>query len=773
MRPALCLIALCTLSAVLVSTAAQAQYRTLARYASTGGPPQLSAADLAPFFDDERAQEALAELNEEQGAAALAYFGPWLESHSGDSRAPLVNLVLGYANYVEDEDAAAIPYLIRCAGELSVLADYCLYWAASAAEEVGRWDDAARWASAVGSDAVFGPRSQYLYARVQSALGRPERAAQGLEEFLRAYPEAWYRADVEMDLADALVQLERFDEAARVYARIELLNPDSDDETRARERRRDIMRRVSDEVREELRSTSDRDLLRRAEILFDRHRSEQVIDLLEPVLERAARGSQLWCDASYLVGKSYSKLRRHSESVAPYQAIVASCDDDETRLRAYYNLGRGLWNVDRNEEAIATFEALVEDYPEHSYADDAMLYVARIHLDNGDDEQAVATLERQIERYPQGDMLKDAVWMQMSRLLEAGNHRGVVNFADQVSATTGENDIYSRGRIRYFRARSLEALSRHEEALSAYRQLITDVPMSWYAMLSFNRLQELDVQRAHALLGELRSAGVHERDDVLVLDPPEMAADPSLTRGRILLRLGLVELATPEFESIRSRYGSSPNIDRVVAELLDRSGAWHISFRTGARRVSDPSGYPRAENVEDWELAYPRPFEETVQRFAEERGLDPWLIYAVMREESGFQPRIESWANARGLMQLMIGTANDMARLTGRGSVSSRQLFEPEINIELGSMFLRRLGERFQSHPACMIAGYNGGAGNVNNWLREDGGLPVDRWVEAIPYAQTRHYVKRVAMSWWIYHWLYDTSSPLVEMPMAMPPVSD
>ena len=68
---------------------------------------------------------------------------------------------------------------------------------------------------------------------------------------------------------------------------------------------------------------------------------------------------------------------------------------------------------------------------------------------------------------------------------------------------------------------------------------------------------------------------------------------------------------------------------------------------------------------------------------------------------------------------------------------------------------MKELGDTFQMHPAFIIAGYNGGAGNVNRWIKERGELPLDLWIEDIPYSQTRNYTKRVLGTFWIYHWLH------------------
>ena len=736
---------------------------------TAGGPPQITRAELQPLFEVGPLRDALQQLDGGDGAAAAAELERWLAANRADARVPWARMMLGYARLQLSDHRQALPLLLECTGALPLMADYCFYWAAQSAHALGELEEALVLATAVDRDAIFGPRARYLRARLLLDIGEHEAAAGELEAFLGDYPRAFYRNDVELDLARAYELSGNFDEAATTLFRIELLNPESAAERDARRKRDALMSRVSPEVRDRLRRTSATDTLTRAQVLFDRHRSEQVIELVTPLLDRLDPASHEACDARYLIGRSYTKLRQHRASVPHYDVVIEQCSDPDLRVRSLYNAGRGYWNVDDDDTAIARFTQLFEQYPGHSYADDAMLYVARILRGNGQLAASDAMVDRQIETYPEGDMLKDAVWLQMADLVQRGDHRAVIAFADRVADRSGENDIYSRGRIAYFRARALEQLSRTNEAAVAYTRVVERYPLTWYALLAFNRLRAID----EALATDLRERldVPHEAvSDAIVLDPPELAADPFMARGRLFVRLGQVELASAEFERLRTRYPQARTIDRLVAVLLNEAQAFHISHRSSARRLEAAERYPNADTMSDWEVAYPRPYESLVRRFARERDLDIWLIYAIMREESGFQPRVESWANARGLMQLMIGTANDMARLTGRGSVSARQLFDPAINIELGTMFLKRLGDRFDGHTTLMIAGYNGGAGNVNSWLRARGDLPVDLWVERIPFEQTRNYVKRVSMTWWIYHWLYDEHTKVVEIPWTLPP---
>lgn len=730
----------------------------------------LSSQDLAPWFAEPELQRALKSLDQGASDSAIRTLTAWISSNPTDSRGPLLRFALAWS-YVRAENwSRAEPWLTLCMQELPLLADYCLYWAAQAAEARGDFQQALHYATAVPGDAIYGPRARFLRAQLLLKLGDADVALSELDRFLGDYPRAFYRTDVELAKASSLALLERYDEAASLLYQLELLNPDSRTERTARAQREAFMDKVSAETAASIRRTSARDRITRATVLFERHRSEQVISAIEPIASTLSPSSAEGCDANHLLGKSYTKLRRHAAAAPYYDLVIENCrTNTDERVRALYNGGRSYWNADLDDRAIEHFTALYTEYPTHSYADDAMHYVALILRGQNQIEASNAVLQEQIRRWPQGDMVKDAVWLQMRVFLEAGDWAGALAFSDAYAqGNAGEDDIYSRGRIRYFRARALEEQGKRVEASLGYQAVIRDFPLSWYASLAFNRMAVVDFHAVGRLVHELRqTAGIQSH--VIALDPPQMAEDPFMRRGYLLLRLGFVSLASEEFSRLESRYASRPGVGRLVARLMNEAGEWAISHRSSAARLSNPDHYPSPDSITEWATAYPRPFENWVTRYAEERGLDPWLIYAVMREESGFQPRIESWANARGLMQLMLPTAKDMARLTGRGDVSANQLFDPEINIELGTMFLKRLATRFGGHPVCMIAGYNGGAGNVNNWLTARPTMAMDLWVEAIPFAQTRNYVKRVSMSWWIYHWLYDERAPVVQIPESMP----
>src|SRR5262249_50774002 len=128
-------------------------------------------------------------------------------------------------------------------------------------------------------------------------------------------------------------------------------------------------------------------------------------------------------------------------------------------------------------------------------------------------------------------------------------------------------------------------------------------------------------------------------------------------------------------------------------------------------------------------LLYPQAYRAEVEREAGNQNLDPFLVWAVMRRESTFHPGAISTANARGLMQLIPGTAQAISKALSFPAPATEELFSPEVNIRLGSWYLARLLERFR-HPALSVAAYNAGPEVVARWARERRGIPLDLFVE-------------------------------------------
>jgi soluble lytic murein transglycosylase len=135
--------------------------------------------------------------------------------------------------------------------------------------------------------------------------------------------------------------------------------------------------------------------------------------------------------------------------------------------------------------------------------------------------------------------------------------------------------------------------------------------------------------------------------------------------------------------------------------------------------------------------------------------VEPALVFAIMREESGYRAHVVSPSGARGLLQIMIPTGTRLAARMGHPGFSADDLFDPSTNIKLGAHYLGELKSRFEGRLSASIASYNAGPEAVARWLGPDAPQEDDVWVESIPYDQTRGYVRRVMRSLHAYKVLY------------------
>jgi soluble lytic murein transglycosylase len=153
---------------------------------------------------------------------------------------------------------------------------------------------------------------------------------------------------------------------------------------------------------------------------------------------------------------------------------------------------------------------------------------------------------------------------------------------------------------------------------------------------------------------------------------------------------------------------------------------------------------------------YPLAFWDLVQQKTQERGLDPYLVLALIRQESLFNARARSPAAALGLMQLIAPTAARVAKQIGLPVPKQDALFEPELNITLGTQYLKDLLERYSNNWFKAVAAYNAGEAAVDRWEREIVTDDIEEFVERIPYVETRGYVKLVLRNHRVYKSLYE-----------------
>lgn len=153
-------------------------------------------------------------------------------------------------------------------------------------------------------------------------------------------------------------------------------------------------------------------------------------------------------------------------------------------------------------------------------------------------------------------------------------------------------------------------------------------------------------------------------------------------------------------------------------------------------------------------MAYPLPMRNLLEREAASCGVDPLLLAAVIRRESGFRPRAVSDQGALGLMQVMPETGAWVARQLDLTGYDPLLLLDPAFNVRVGCWYLAYLLRRFEGDPVVALAAYNGGEGTVEQWLASGRWHP-QRGPAAIPYLETRNFVRNVLRDYRVYRWVY------------------
>lgn len=181
--------------------------------------------------------------------------------------------------------------------------------------------------------------------------------------------------------------------------------------------------------------------------------------------------------------------------------------------------------------------------------------------------------------------------------------------------------------------------------------------------------------------------------------------------------------------------------------------------RRHALKADSPKGSPEGAHNANWRLRYPRAYRRIVEAAARRHRLDPYFIWALMTVESSYNPWAISRASARGLMQVMPHTGGLIGDRMAWRNFGTALLFEPEVVIEMAAWYFRQLLDKFNGQLPLAIASYNAGPHRVASWLGPKGHLPMDEFIEEIPYNEAREYTKKVLRYLALYRRIYEGAS--------------
>lgn len=432
-------------------------------------------------------------------------------------------------------------------------------------------------------------------------------------------------------------------------------------------------------------------------------------------------------------------LGRYADAERTALSVAASTSEGVER-GARLVLARVAARAGRADEAsryyadVAAGSAPVPGLPDSRQRDlseESAFLAAWLFYDAGEFARAVPLLERFARAHPRSRRAEDAVWFaawSRYRLGRSGD-------AERAFAALGRSPL-ADGAF-YWRARLARGAARQR---ALYRSALAVGGTGWYGVLARARLAALGDRVARPRVAAARP----------IAEVQDARAAGRLTIAVELLGLGLRDDALKELRSL-GRSQRARACAASLAQLAAFAEDPDLPFRMARDHL-----LPTRRTVR-W--AYPEPHRDVLAPAARAFGVDPALLLAVMRRESSFRAEARSAAGAEGLLQLKPATAERLAAvLRVPGGVGAR-LADPAIAISLGAQYLGLLETRF-GDPAVAVAAYNAGPVPAAEWARARKGMPLDAWVESIPYRETRQYVKIVLAEWDVYRGLSGDDAP-------------
>jgi soluble lytic murein transglycosylase len=602
-------------------------------------------------------------------------------------------------------------------------------------------------------------------AKHLAAAGEVDEALADLDVLYEVQTRGWHRYQIRSAQIDILQSAGRLDEATRRMLGLYRYTRDWT---------------IGDRVEKRLEALQKRSGV---EVLTFGERVDRMRDLI--ARGRYSRARKVSVDNAKLAGVSGDELegwglyrralqaerqRKRERAAELFEQAEELVEDDTIRPRLYFGWARALRRIDRDTEAIALYERLCEEYPSHLLCPDATFEAGRLSQYLEMHHKARQKFAAVVGMYPDSDKVPKALWRGAFSAYMMGDFEAAQAPLEHIIAHYPDlqdaSELTMGLKAQYWLATAKLKAGQDADAIDAYHETMRRGPLTWYGRLAATRLAELGEQPRPVVPRSTLSA--RELENLSTLRVPR---NERLEVAAELSRLGLYADAIEELRKQVSIYPIPEHAHEFLAAVYLSDGQPNYAHWIMKSHI-DESG-PGYHNLREWGVAFPINYMELSHKYGEKYEVSPFLVQAIIRQESGFRTGVASPVGALGLMQLMPGTARRTHRefLGQGGRLSRTHIVQPETNVRLGTMTIRMHTAHASESLALALAGYNAGPLPVESWFERYGDREIDAWVESITYRETRGYVRKVFTSYVTYAGLYgDGTLPTVnlEMPEAL-----
>ncbi|QQS45600.1 MAG: transglycosylase SLT domain-containing protein [Acidobacteriota bacterium] len=409
--------------------------------------------------------------------------------------------------------------------------------------------------------------------------------------------------------------------------------------------------------------------------------------------------------------------------------------------------------------AAARLAELKQRVPSSDRIPELIFNTGRYHEKRNRDSQAATWYTQLVRQYPRGPQAAEAHYWLAWRAHEAKDYRTAARMlVEHLADYSDETD--NRGKAAFWGAIDTERAGDRARALTLYRALLRRYGVGWYGINAERRITALSNQGIQPASIQtdpvLRRAVAGLQDIKLPIETLRSSDRERVTRAEQMMRIAFHQSAMNELEAARANAPASPLVNLRIAQIHRVNGDNVAALNVLKRAYPDyGQSMPEEMNRESWDIFYPLKWWNVIREEGRRHSVDPYLIAGIIRQETIFDPQARSRANALGLMQLLPSTGRAVAKRSSIGGISSADLYNPVLNIQLGTAYVKQLMDRFGRFE-YVAAAYNGGPTRVSRWINQLPNNEIEEWVESIPISETRLYVQGVYRNAGHYQRLYD-----------------
>lgn len=427
-------------------------------------------------------------------------------------------------------------------------------------------------------------------------------------------------------------------------------------------------------------------------------------------------------------GSVLFRLRRYADAGAQFAKVRTP---PKLAAAAQYQRARAQIALGNTQAGRTILRSITTAYPKDTSAASALLLLADLATDDNRDRDARQTLTALLKRFPTGRHATNARFRAgMISYIQGDKRAAAAQFDSLVARDSNSTEAFAAA---YWAGRSYASLGDKTRSGARWRSIIASDPLSYYAVMAAKRLDT-------AVLAPDRS-------------PPNYAkipaVDEALNRVVGLKDVGMDVEAGFENDRLFRDAVANPTLMVATAHALAGSDQASRSIALGRRAIDEIGHSP-----ENYRLYFPVLERETLISSSKENGLDPVLVASLIRQESNFNPLATSPVGARGLMQLMPAVGKSLADAKGIRPWDPDILYQPAINIRLGTAHLSGLVRRYPD-VVKVLAAYNAGESRVAKWSGKAGAGDPEVFTERIPFVETRDYVRTILRNRAYYQALY------------------